>query len=44
MERSDISDEIWKKGLKVVLESVHTHSDAKEGDTDYLEFASAFIP
>ncbi|MBN1973960.1 MAG: hypothetical protein JW787_10005 [Sedimentisphaerales bacterium] len=44
MLRPDVSDEIWLKGLKVVLESVHTHSDAKEGDTDYLEFASAFMP
>ena len=44
MQRLDVSDDIWKKGLKVVLESVHTHSDAKEGDTDYLEFASAFMP
>ncbi len=43
MKRLDVSDEIWEKGLKVVLESVHTHSDAREGDTDYLDFASAFI-
>lgn len=43
LNRLDVSDEIWKKGLKVVLESVHTHSYTREGDTDYLEFASAFI-
>lgn len=44
MQRLDVSDEIWKKGLKVVLESVYTHSNANEGDTDYLEFASSFMP
>jgi uncharacterized alpha-E superfamily protein len=41
--RSDVSNEIWTKGLKVVLESVYTHSEAEEGDKFYLEFASQFI-
>lgn len=42
--RSDVSDEIWIRGLKVVLESVYTHSEAEEGDRFYLEFADMFIP
>jgi len=42
--RADVSDEIWIKGLKVVLESVYTHSEAEEGDRFYLEFAEMFIP
>jgi hypothetical protein len=42
--RLDVPDDIWRNGLKVVLESVHTHSDAKEGDRDYLEFVSEFMP
>ncbi|MBN1795806.1 MAG: hypothetical protein JW804_03965 [Sedimentisphaerales bacterium] len=45
--RSDVSDEIWTKGLKVVLESVYTHSPddvIKQGDTYYLEFADMFVP
>lgn len=42
--RSDIDDKIWKAGLKVVLESVHTHSDAMPGDREYLAFADQFIP
>lgn len=45
--RSDVSDEIWTKGLKVVLESVYTHSPAdviERGDRFYLEFADKFIP
>jgi len=41
--RSDISDEIWNAGLKVVLDSVHTHSGAYPGDRDYLVFVSQFI-
>ncbi|OHB61046.1 MAG: hypothetical protein A2167_04460 [Planctomycetes bacterium RBG_13_46_10] len=41
--RADVPDEIWKNGLKVVLESVYNHSDAQTGDTDYLDFVSAFI-
>jgi hypothetical protein len=44
IQRSDVSDEIWTKGLKVVLESVHTHSDNEPGDTDYLDFAAKYIP
>jgi hypothetical protein len=42
--RLDVPDDIWRNGLKVVLESVYTHSDAKEGDRDYLEFVSEFMP
>ena len=42
--RSDVEDKIWKAGLKVVLESVHTHSDAMPGDREYLAFADQFIP
>jgi hypothetical protein len=44
IQRSDVSDEIWTNGLKVVLESVHTHSDIQTGDTDYLDFAAMYIP
>lgn len=44
IQRSDVPDEIWTKGLKVVLESVHTHSDIEPGNTDYLDFAAVYIP
>jgi hypothetical protein len=43
-QRKDVSDEIWTNGLKVVLESVHTHSDIEPGDTDYLDFAAKYLP
>jgi len=42
--RADVSEEIWTKGLKVVLESVHNHSAARDGDVDYLEFIESFVP
>lgn len=41
--RADVPDMVWTDGLKVVLESVHTHSERKTGDRDYLDFVSQFI-
>ncbi|MCK5564370.1 MAG: hypothetical protein KAJ07_03915 [Planctomycetes bacterium] len=38
-----VSDDIWIKGLKVVLFSVNNHSDKKPGTKDYLDFAGYFI-
>ncbi len=42
--RSDISDDIWRDGLRTVLESVHTHSSLKPGSRDYLDFVSDYVP
>lgn len=42
--RQDIDEEIWRKCLRVVLDSVHTHSDCRSGQTDYLDFAGDFLP
>jgi hypothetical protein len=41
--RADVSDTIWANGLKVVLQSVHTHSDARPGDRDYLTFIQNYV-
>ncbi|MBN2377519.1 MAG: hypothetical protein JXD22_14050 [Sedimentisphaerales bacterium] len=41
--RLDVPDNIWKNGLKVVLESVHTHSNAQPGDRDYLNFVLHYV-
>ena len=41
--RSDVSEEIWTAGLQVVLKSVHTHSQSKPGEQNYLRFASRFV-
>ena len=38
-----VPDDIWIKGLKVVLFSVNNHSDKKPGTKDYLDFASAYV-
>jgi len=42
--RSDISDDIWRDGLRTVLESVHRHSSLKPGSRDYLDFVSDYVP
>ncbi len=41
--RDDISDDLWRDGLRVVLRSVHNHSDFKPGSTHYLDFINNFI-
>jgi len=41
--RDDVPDTIWTNGLKVVLESVLNHSDARPGDRDYLTFIKNFV-
>ena len=41
--RSDVSNDLWRAGLKVVLKSVHTHSDVRTGCRGYLNFVSGFI-
>jgi hypothetical protein len=41
--RADVPDTIWTNGLKVVLESVLNHSDARPGDRDYLTFIQNFV-
>jgi hypothetical protein len=41
--RSDIPDDIWRDGMRTVLESVHRHSSLKPGCRLYLDFASDFV-
>jgi hypothetical protein len=41
--RSDISDDVWRDGLRTVLQSVHRHSSLKSGSRAYLDFVSDFI-
>ncbi len=41
--RSDISDDVWRDGLRTVLQSVHRHSSLKSGSRTYLDFVSDFI-
>lgn len=41
--RSDVPDTIWINGLKVVLQSVHTHSETRASDRDYLDFVQNYV-
>ena len=41
--RDDVSDDLWRDGLRVVLRSVHDHSDLEPGSTHYLDFINEFI-
>ena len=36
--RSETSEEVWDRALRVVLTSVKNHSSCAPGDDDYLEF------
>jgi len=41
--RVDVPDDIWRDGLRTVLESVHRHSSLKPGSRGYLDFVSDFV-
>ncbi len=41
--RDDVSDNLWRDGLRVVLRSVHDHSDLIPSSTYYLDFIDKFI-
>jgi len=41
--RSDVSDDVWRDGLRTVLQSVHRHSSLTPGSRAYLDFVSAFV-
>lgn len=43
MFRSDVSDDVWRDGLRTVLQSVHRHSDLMPGRREYLDFVCDFI-
>lgn len=38
--RADVTDDIWRDGLKTVLQSVRRHSDLRPGEREYLDFVS----
>ncbi|OHB74672.1 MAG: hypothetical protein A2Z25_09335 [Planctomycetes bacterium RBG_16_55_9] len=41
--RCDVSDDVWKDGLRTVLQSVRRHSSLRPGERNYLDFVSDFI-
>jgi hypothetical protein len=42
--RSDVPDDLWRDGLRTVLQSVHRHSNLRPGERNYINFVSDFIP
>jgi hypothetical protein len=40
---SDVSDDIWRDGLRTVLQSVQRHSNLRPGEREYLDFVCDFI-
>lgn len=43
MLRSNVSDDVWRDGLRTVLQSVHRHSYLRPGEREYLCFVGDFI-
>jgi hypothetical protein len=41
--RADVTDDVWRDGLRTVLQSVHRHSDLRPGEREYLDFVCDFI-
>jgi hypothetical protein len=41
--RPDVSDDIWRDGLRTILQSVQRHSNLRPGEREYLDFVSGFI-
>jgi hypothetical protein len=41
--RSDVSDDVWRDGLRTVLQSVYRHSKLRPDEREYLDFVSGFI-
>ncbi len=39
----DMPDDIWRDGLRTVLQSVHRHSSLKPGSRWYLDFVCDFV-
>lgn len=42
--RNDITDSLWRDGMRTVLKSVHRHSNLRRGSREYLSFACVFLP
>ena len=42
-QREDVTEELWRDGLRVALESIHNHSPLRRGNTQYLDFISQFV-
>jgi hypothetical protein len=43
MQVGEIEDDLWLDSLRVVAESVRTHSSLRRGASEYLEFVLPFL-
>ncbi len=41
--RNDISEKVWRDSLRIVLDSIRTHSSMKPDERNYLHFISHFF-
>ena len=41
--REDVDDDVWRKALRVVDDSVRRHSQLAPGQTSYLSFIAQFV-
>ena len=41
--RADVSDATWRDALRTILQSVSRHSNARAGETGYLDFVKDFV-
>ncbi len=41
--REDVSDELWRAGLRTVRDSVRRHSHLHPGEKAYLQFVSQYV-
>jgi uncharacterized alpha-E superfamily protein len=41
--REDITDDVWRDALRVVVDSVKRHSDLRPRETSYLSFAGRYV-
>jgi hypothetical protein len=41
--RPELPEQVWNECLRVIMESVRTHSTLQQGATGYLNFAAQFI-
>ncbi|KKM00152.1 hypothetical protein LCGC14_1807290 [marine sediment metagenome] len=43
-ERDDVPERLWQDGLRVVADSIRTHSQRRPSEQAYLNFVGQYIP
>jgi len=42
--RTDVPEHLWRDGLRVVADSIRTHSQRRPGEVGYLSFVGQYVP